>query len=64
MCFISMATSEHFTGRPSAGWQWLGVIVCGISYYMGITRALFLITPPVTRLKSCEKSHFGLCFLG
>ena len=33
---------------PRSGWQWLGVIVCGISYYMGITRALFLITPPVT----------------
>lgn len=31
----------------SSGWQWFGVVVCGISYYMGITRALFLITPPV-----------------
>eukprot|EP00913_Durusdinium_trenchii_P031858 g29836.t1 len=28
------------------GWQWLGVVVCAISYYMGITRALFLINPP------------------
>lgn len=28
------------------GWQWIGVIVCAISYYAGITRALFLISPP------------------
>lgn len=44
------------------GWQWLGVIVCGISYYMGITRALFLITPPdvLATGKAVERSNLQL----
>ncbi len=42
----------------SSGWQWFGVVVCGISYYMGITRALFLITPPVLS-SACQVT---ICF--
>lgn len=44
------------------GWQWFGVVVCGISYYMGITRALFLITPPdvLATDKAVERSNLQL----
>ncbi|CAJ1370400.1 unnamed protein product [Effrenium voratum] len=44
------------------GWQWLGVIVCAVSYYMGITRALFLITPPavLATAPAVERSNIQL----
>mmetsp|Transcript_29565 Transcript_29565/g.53718 ORF Transcript_29565/g.53718 Transcript_29565/m.53718 type:complete len:1185 (+) Transcript_29565:95-3649(+) len=44
------------------GWQWLGVIICAISYYAGITRALFLITPPeaIATAPAIERSNLQL----
>jgi len=58
VCMSSILQSDTF----KKGWQWVGVIICAVSYYAGITRALFLITPPevLATAPAVERSNLQL----
>ncbi|CAE8650023.1 unnamed protein product [Polarella glacialis] len=57
-CVRALLHSEHF----HKGWQYSALVVCFISYYAGVTQALFLISPPamLATAPSVERSNLQL----